>query len=586
MRSMASVSALTLFCLFSCGEVGKADEPPRKEHVWEGTLKVQPGIDLRLVFHVREANGGGFVATVDSPDQGAAGLKVDSTVLDSEKLVFEMKALVAKFEGTLNADRTEAAGTFTQRGMSFPLTLAKKDKPTPEPKIEGKELVWEGKLSLHAGLSYRFVVFVGKTDAGTWVGRLDSPDEGFKGLKLDPLTLDKENFTFELKISAAKYEGKLNAEGTEITGTWSQRGVRLPLNFKKVDKPTEVRRPQTPKPPFPYKVETVTYRNEDASVMLAGTLTEPEGGGPFPAVVLISGSGTQDRDETLFQHKPFLVLADSLTRRGVAVLRVDDRGVGGSSGSLANATSEDFAGDVSSGVTFLRSRPEIDRAKIGLIGHSEGGLIAPIVASRSNDIAFIVLLAGTGLPGDEIIMLQVERLSRVLGLPDSDMELRLTVQRRILDIAKSDEDDDVALEKMRALVKELGDRVLDADAKDAGGLKGTLEPQLKTMQTRWYRHFLRYDPRPTLAKVRCPVLALIGEKDLQVPPRENLPEIKKALEQGGNTQATVKELPELNHLFQTCKTGSTKEYAELEETFAPAALKVIGDWIKGRVKAR
>ncbi|MGA8352420.1 MAG: alpha/beta fold hydrolase, partial [Isosphaeraceae bacterium] len=255
-------------------------------------------------------------------------------------------------------------------------------------KIAGPEQAWEGKLGLGAGLSLRLVVHVGKTAEGKLMATLDSLDQGGKGVRVDTITLDKTMLTFEMKAALAKYEGKLNEAGTEAVGTWTQASNSFPLTLKKTDKVTEVRRPQTPKAPFPYKVVEVSYQNKAGGVTLAGTLTEPEGQGPFPALILISGSGAQDRDETLFEHKPFLVLADTLTRRGIAVLRVDGRGVGGSSGSTSSSTSDDFAGDVLAGMAFLRTRSEIDPRRIGLVGHSQGGIIAPMVAARSTDVAF------------------------------------------------------------------------------------------------------------------------------------------------------------------------------------------------------
>lgn len=556
------------FCLALTG--AGAAEP---EEVWEGTLKIRPGVELRLVVHLRENADKSLTATLDSPDQGASNLKVDAVTRDKTQLAFEMKALTAKFEGKLNDNGTEAAGTWTQGGGQLPLTLAKKDKATPEPKIV-KEQAWEGKLPIGPGLHYRFILRIAETDKGSLIAKLDSPDEGLKGLKADPITLDREKLAFELKISAAKYEGKMNADGTEAVGEWAQRGVKLPLTFKKTDNPTTVRRPQTPRPPFPYKVETVIYPNREDGITLAGTLTEPNGPGPFPAVILISGSGAQDRDETIFEHKPFLVLADALTRRGVAVLRVDDRGVGGSTGSTATSTSEDFAGDVLAGVAFLKSRREINAQKIGLVGHSEGGLIAPLVANRSDGIAFLVLMAGTGLPGDEIILMQARLLAKAFGATDEKLERGMDVQKRLLQIAKTEPDDKTALAQMKEAAKDLPDSAENA----------RLDAQFKVMRSPWYRYFLAYDPRPALVRVRCPVLALVGEKDLQVPPKENLAAIEKALKDGGNSDVTVKELPGLNHLFQTCRTGSTAEYAQIEETIAPSALTLIGDWIRERVQ--
>ncbi len=302
------------------------------------------------------------------------------------------------------------------------------------------EQVWEGKLSIGAGLSLRIVVHVGKTAEGKLTAKMDSPDQGARGLKVDTIALDKTALSFEMKALLGKYEGKLNAEGTEAAGTWTQAGNSFPLTLKKTDKATELRRPQTPRAPFPYKAVEVSYPNKTGGVTLAGTLTEPEGPGPFPALILISGSGPQDRDETLFEHKPFLVLADTLTRRGIAVLRVDDRGVGGSTGSLSSSTSDDFAGDVLAGIAFLKTRGEINPKRVGLMGHSEGGIIAPMVAARSPDVAFIVLLAGTGLPGEEIMYLQGQAILKAMGADEKALKLQLDLQKRLFEVVKTEKD--------------------------------------------------------------------------------------------------------------------------------------------------
>jgi len=567
------------------GSAARAEDPkPKpKEQVWEGTMKVRPGLELRLVVHVSEHEGAELSGTLDSPDQGASGLKISSIKIDQSRLVFELEDLGAKFDGKLNEAKTEAAGSWTQGGGTTPLTLVKKDKATPEPKIVGKEQIWEGKLALNAGIGLRFVLHVAKTEDGGTVAKLDSLDEGLKGLKLSSVILDKSQLSFDLKMSAARYEGKLNADGTEAAGHFLQGGAKLPLSFKKTDKVSEVRRPQTPKPPFPYTVTELTYRNDAAGTTLAGTLSAPNGAGPFPAVILISGSGAQDRDETIFQHKPFLVLADALTRRGVAVLRVDDRGVGGSTGSVSKSTSEDFAGDVLAGIALLKSRPEIDARKIGLIGHSEGGLIAPLVAARSSDVAFIVLMAGTGLPGDEILLLQGQLIAKVMGADEKGLEKQRNLQTSLFKIMKTETDPKKAAAGLRQALKS---SLTEAEQKKAGDIDKIIDAELKKVESPWFRFFLTFDPRPTLAKVHCPVLALNGEKDLQVPPKENLGEIEKALKQAGNTHVTTKELSGLNHLFQTCKTGSVAEYGVIEETIAPSALKAIGDWVEEQVGSR
>jgi pimeloyl-ACP methyl ester carboxylesterase len=459
------------------------------------------------------------------------------------------------------------------------LTFKLTKNPTPLSKLVGPEQVWEGKLSVGGGLGLRIVIHVGKDKGGKLIAKMDSPDQGAKGLSVDSITLDKTTLAFEMKRIMGKYEGKINAAGTEAVGTWTQLGSSFPLTLKKTEKASELRRPQTPKAPFPYKVVDVSYANKPGGVTLSGTLTEPEGNGPFPAVILISGSGPQDRDETIFEHKPFLVLADTLTRRGIAVLRLDDRGMGGTTGNTETSTSDDFAGDVMAGINFLKTRSEIDARHLGLLGHSEGGIIAPMVASRTPDVAFIVLMAGTGLPGQEILQLQSHLILKAAGTDESELKQSLEIQKKLIQIARSEKDEKVMETKMGDVLKELSASLPEDKRKELAQKDALIKSGMKQVRLPWFRYFLNYDPRPTLSKVRCPVLAIIGEKDLQVPPKENLSQIESTLKAAGNTRITVKQLPGLNHLFQTCKTGAPSEYADIEETIAPAALKVMADWI-------
>jgi pimeloyl-ACP methyl ester carboxylesterase len=450
----------------------------------------------------------------------------------------------------------------------------------------GPETVWEGAIKLNAGLELRIVLHVVDAGEGGLRATFDSPDQGAKGLKVDTVSVKPDSLSFTMKALGAEFTGKRDGDGNEAVGKWTQGGVSLPLTLRKVDRPSERRRPQTPRPPFPYREEPVTYENKAAGVTLAGTLTLPRGDGPFPAAILISGSGPQDRDETIFEHKPFLVLADALTRRGIAVLRVDDRGVGGSSGSPAKATSADYASDVRAGIAYLKSRPEIDGKAIGLIGHSEGGIIAPLVAAQSADVAFIVLMAGTGLPGDEILVSQLGLILKAMGVTGEKLEKSRDAQRRLIAIVKSETDKQKAMEAMQAIVRESRDQLPEKERKELDQSKGLIDSQLRQAESPWFKFFLTFDPRPTLARVRCPVLALNGEKDLQVDPRANLSAIETALKEGGNDRVTIKELPGLNHLFQPSATGLPSDYARIEETIAPSVLTLIGDWITAQLAAK
>lgn len=341
-------------------------------------------------------------------------------------------------------------------------------------------------------------------------------------------------------------------------------------------------RPQTPKPPFPYEAREVTYESPRERVTLAGTLTLPRGDGPFPAVILISGSGPQDRDETLFGHKPFLILADRLTRRGIAVLRVDDRSVGKSGPENPNATIETHATDVEAGVAFLRTQKEIDPKRVGLVGHSEGGIIAAVVASRSKDVSFIVSLAGTGLPGSEINPLQVEAILRANGgTSEEGIKTMVAAQRKIMALVAKDAGDQAlraAVDEAMAAAKKY---VPDAEKPTA---QAALEAELAMLQTAWFKGFVRLDPRAYWSKVTVPVLAIIGDKDTQVPADKNLGEIKAALARAKNKDATTEKLPGLNHLFQNATTGHPDEYPKIQETFDPKTLDRVSDWLASRAK--
>ena len=445
--------------------------------------------------------------------------------------------------------------------------------------------IWEGRLHL-GGAELQLILRVGRAHDGTLAATLDSPNQGAVDLKVDSIDIDDDGLRFEMAALAAAFEGTRDELGTTITGELTQAGTTLPFALRWQETETTVNRPQTPKEPFPYHAENVTYENASGGVTLAGTLTLPGVQGPFPAALLITGSGPQDRDETLFGHKPFLVLADHLTRAGIAVLRVDDRGVGGSTGETRNSTSEDLAGDVEAGVAFLETRPEIDAARIGLIGHSEGGIIAPIVAARSSSIAFIVLMAGPGLPGEDILLQQGALIARAGGASEQQIEAGRDLQRRIFAVVRSETDPRVTEARLRLTIKEGLDRLARLHTSDAAVVASTteaVEAQVRAVQSPWFRYFLTYDPRPMLHKVTCPVLAINGENDLQVPPRENLAAIELALTEGGNTSVTVKAIPKLNHLFQTSVTGHVFEYAGIEETVAPVALELITSWIREQV---
>lgn len=347
---------------------------------------------------------------------------------------------------------------------------------------------------------------------------------------------------------------------------------------------SSMKRPQEPKGPYSYLNEEVKFQNTKANITLAGTLTLPSKAGKYPAVILITGSGAQNRDEEVLGHKPFLVIADHLTKNGIAVLRFDDRGVGQSSGNFKTATSLDFSTDVESAVAYLQTRKEIDKSRIGLIGHSEGGLVAPLVASGSENIRFIVLLAAPAIDLGKLLLKQDELIARSLGISEPEIQkIKNTNAIAYSLIAKSSD-----LKVLRNDLVKLAEKEILKIPSQLLPPKMTKEEfiatQIDNLSSPWFQYVMKYNPGKTLEKVRCPVLALNGEKDLQVTPKENLAAITRALKDGGNSNITTKEFPNLNHFFQECETGSPLEYAKIEQTFSPKVLTEISVWILAQVR--
>ncbi|GAH35450.1 unnamed protein product, partial [marine sediment metagenome] len=390
--------------------------------------------------------------------------------------------------------------------------------------IEG---IWEGKLKV-LGTELRIVFKISKNPDGALTATMDSPDQGATDIPVEEVIFIDNTLRLEVKSARGVFEGKVSEDFLVIEGEWKQSGQTLSLTLKRVDKAVEILKPQEPKKPYPYIEEGLVYENKEAGITLAGTLTLPPGKGPLPVVLLISGSGPQDRNETIYNHRPFLVLADYLTRQGIAVLRVDDRGVGESTGDFSQATSEDFASDVLAGIEYLKTRKEINPEQIGLIGHSEGGIIAPMVAAKSSDIAFIILMAGTGLTGEEILYLQGALIYRAMGVSEEDIIKNRQFNEKIFSVLKEEDDSENAEEKLRQMFMADWAELNEEEKKAIGDPEVFLKAQLQSLLSPWYRFFLTYDPKPTLTKVKCPVLAINGEKDLQVPPKENLSAIEEA----------------------------------------------------------
>jgi pimeloyl-ACP methyl ester carboxylesterase len=431
---------------------------------------------------------------------------------------------------------------------------------------------WEGSVAV-AGQN--LITRVDLTaDGETLKGTVDFPQQNALGLPLQNASQQGSKVHFEVlpAPNTAVFDGQMAGADT-IEGTFSQAAYTgdFTLTRKAVATPQAV----------PYREEEVTFNN--GNVTLAGALTLPTGGGPFPAVVLISGSGPQNRDEEIFGFKVFGVLADSLTRRGIAVLRYDDRGVGGSSAGAAADTSETFAGDAAAAVQYLKGRPEIDPRHIGLLGHSEGGIIAPMVALRSPDVSFVILMSGPGVPGSRIVEEQARLISEASGTPADVLEEQAALQKRTIDAALTGQGWDAVKADLLAWYKREAARMPEEQRKALGDVDQWAEKsvgaQVAALQSPWMQFFLSHDPAPVLEKVKVPVLALFGGLDLQVPAEQNRDAVVKALEKGGNKDVTVKTFPDANHLYQKAVTGGPAEYATLPPEFVSGFLETIGDWI-------
>lgn len=429
---------------------------------------------------------------------------------------------------------------------------------------------WNGKLSLPNG--QLTLVFNISRDGESYQTTFDSPDQGAKGIPTESTTFVNSVLTIKIPTIGASYQGELKTDG-KLHGSFTQ-GLPFPLVLEKGEVEKQ-KRPQEPQPPFAYKTEEITFENKTAGITLAGTLTLPQTGNRFPAVVLITGSGAQNRDEELMGHKPFAVIADYLTRHGIAVLRFDDRGTAKSGGNFNTATSIDFATDVAAALHYLKGRKEINPQKTGLLGHSEGGCIAFMQAAKDKEIAFVVSLAGPGVKGDSLMVKQGEAICKSQGMTDAVWQVQAPVFRKQYALIAESND----IEKLR---KDLYDNLISTipvPMKVDEKVQKNMKAQIDIMTTPWYIQFIKYNPTNDLRKITCPVFAINGEKDIQVDATMNLKAIEAQIKSNGNKKVTTKTYPGLNHLFQHCRQCTITEYGQLEETISPEVLKDVTNWI-------
>ena len=435
---------------------------------------------------------------------------------------------------------------------------------------------WEGVISVMGQDLAIVVVF---TDVGAaMTATIDIPQQGARGIPLRSVRAAGGRVHFELLAGPgpAVFEGTV--AGDVMSGSFTQGPATGTF---------EVRRGAAlrPEPPPPYRQEEVTIQN--GAIVLAGTLTVPATAGAHPAVVLITGSGPQNRDEELLGIRPFRMIADHLTRAGIAVLRCDDRGVGGSTGSVPKSTTADFAEDVLAEVRYLEARPDIDKAHIGLLGHSEGGLVAPMAAAKSKSVAFIVLMSGPALTGEKTILAQAELIAGAERIPEEQVRANADLQRMMFAAVRSgigweavtEAGEKVAMSAIARLPEEQRKVIGDPQA----AARQRIAAQVASVRSPWFKFFLDYDPAPTLAKVQVPVLALFGGKDLQVPAEPNRRVMEEVFAKSGLKDYRIVVMPDANHLYQQANTGSVSEYTTLKKEFLPGFLDLLTTWIGERV---
>ena len=437
---------------------------------------------------------------------------------------------------------------------------------------------WSGTLDI-MGNKLPIVFNIEKTDT-VYVTKMDSPAQNAFGLPTNRTSFANNKLEIIASGLGIFYQGTL--DGDSISGTFNQGGMPFPLVLKQSDKPV-FNRPQEPKPPFPYKTEEIFFENKTDKILLAGTFTVPDSAGTFPTVILTAGSGPNDRDETILGHKPFLVIADHLTRNGFAVLRYDKRGVGQSKDDFARATVQDFTADAESAINYLKTRKEVNKSAIGLIGHSEGGMVVPMVASKNRSVKFIVLLAAPGIKGTEIVLEQNRLGLAALNMEPENLDKSLKLINELLYDLTKWENTEVERTVLRDRLSQLWEQfplLVKLKLKKDPYVRNQFNEMVKP----GYRSFLKTNPADFLQKVKCVVLAINGEKDTQVSADVNLNAIKTALDMSKNYRYEIKKYPNLNHLFQESETGNLDEYGEIEQTISPEVLEDITVWLKKQVK--
>lgn len=547
---------------------------------WHADLQIPTG-SLSLIFTITQDEDGALSATMESPDQAPGQqIPISEISVAGDQLKIAIKVLGASIEAGWDDEHDHWVGTFSQ-GMELPIIIDR-GLPANTPVIEGLDGSWHGVINRN-GVDLRLILHISTDERGTRA-TVDSPDTMNMNISVSDLTKEGDQVGYTMPVISGVFKGTLTDPNT-MTGTWTVPGQEtLTLTYTRVEEssePVERLRPQIPTEPYGYRSEDVTYENPLADgVVLAGTLTLPEGKGPFPAAILISGSGPQDRNETVFGHQPFLVLADHLTKQGIAVLRYDDRGTNESTGQYSASNSADFATDANAALSYLLTRAEIDHDAIGFVGHSEGGLIAPLAitdhalgANDEHPIAFLVMLAGPGTSSQQIVKSQNRLIALSQGASEEEINKGEEFNAQIIQTTINASSTEEAKAGIRGMLTEEIMEEMSLNDMQAQTI-------ISQYTTPWMRYFLAYDPAQYLPRINIPILALNGELDLQVPAQENLDGLHALLKT--HPDATITELKDLNHMFQHAKTGALGEYNDIEETFSPEAMQIISDWINER----
>jgi len=542
---------------------------------WMGNLKINTGEEIRIAFNILQASDNNYSATIDVPDQHAFGIPVSLIEMKNNSLLLKSNALAAVYEGVFNSKEMMIEGSFIQ-GDTTQLTMVPMDLNS----IEG---IWMGPVKIEGGEVIRMLFEISTDEEGKYSAEFGVPDQGAMGLPVEKIEYAQENLNIEIPKFGIGYQGTLGDNGLSISGLLIQ-GDTVELVLARygqmpdlTKKEVVVERPQTPVAPYPYIEEEVIFENIPANVKLAGTLTLPDTKNSSPAVILIHGSGRNDRNGT--GMGTFHLLADYLTRQGVAVLRYDKRGAGESTGDYGQSTTHDFASDVKAGIEFLKNDSRINPELIGLIGHSEGGVIAPLVASEYEEVAFMVLMAGLGQTFGEAAAYMRTDYAYSIGKTDNEASVYEEWYTRFYEIASVE--DDTVQRKMK--IQEAYHKLPEAEKLVIGWTEEDLVREVKGTYWIWFEEALRLEPQKYLNESACPTLAITGEKDRQANPGQNLPLIEKGLKEGICEDYTIEEMPGLNHLFQTAETGAVSEYERIPEIIAPMALETISDWIVERV---